>query len=87
MYRVIVINFASIFIKGFSWIGCKKSDANIYGCCIGQNISGNKNFVSIANVWNEGDALPMAEKHFQKYNRSATLKEMKGTKTIFNCID
>ena len=61
--RYLVILLLSCFLL----IGCKKSDANIYGCCIGQNISGNKNFVFIANVWNEGDALPMAEKHFQKF--------------------
>ena len=81
--RYLVILLLSCFLL----IGCKKSDANIYGCCVGQNITGNKNFVSITNVWNEGDALPLAEKHCQKYNRSATLKEMKGTKAIFYCID
>jgi hypothetical protein len=42
---------------------CAKSDANIYGTLIGQRIVGNKNYVTISNVWNEMDALPLAEQH------------------------
>ena len=42
---------------------CAKSDANIYGTLIGQRIVGNKNYVTISNVWNEMDALSLAKQH------------------------
>ena len=63
------------------------TDANIYGCCIGQNIVGNKNYVTISNVWNEMDALPLAEKHCSTHSRSAKFSKMEGNRAIFDCVD
>lgn len=66
---------------------CAQSDANIYGCCIGQKIVGNKNYVTISNVWNEMDALPLAEQHCSKYGRSARFNKIESQRAIFDCID
>jgi hypothetical protein len=41
--------------------GCVRGDANIYGGLNGQRIVGNETYVTITNVWNEMDALPLAE--------------------------
>ena len=65
---------------------CATGDANIYGCCVGQNIVGNKNYVTISNVWNEMDALPLAEKHCSKYKRSAKFSKMEKNRAIFDCV-
>jgi len=66
---------------------CATGKKNIYGCCIGQGVNGNKNYVSVSNVWNEADALPLAEEHCAKYGRSATYKEMKNYRAIFDCVE
>lgn len=68
-------------------VGCAGNENNIYGCCIGQKVVGNKNYVTIWNVYNEMDALPLAEKHCSKFNRSASYKDMKSSRAIFECVD
>ena len=50
-------------------------------------VVGNKNYVTVSNVWNEMDALPLAEKHCAKFNRSAAFKDMKSARAIFDCVD
>ena len=67
--------------------GCAGNDGNIYGCCVGQKVVGNKNYVTVWNVWNEMDALPLAEKHCAKYNRSASFKTIESVRVIFDCVD
>ena len=66
---------------------CATSDANIYGSLFGQRVVGNKNYVTISNVWNEMDALPLAEKHCSAYGRSARFEQMEGHRAVFDCID
>ena len=66
---------------------CAKSDANIYGTLIGQRIVGNKNYVTISNVWNEMDALPLVEQHCSKFDRTAKFSKMQGHRAIFDCVD
>ena len=73
-------------LSGFL-VGCAGNENNIYGCCIGQTVVGNKNYVTVSNVWNEMDALPFAEKHCAKFNRSAAFKDMKSARAIFDCVD
>lgn len=65
--------------------GCA-SDANIYGCCIGQDIVGNEAYVTISNVYNEMDALPLAEKHCAKYGKVARFNKMESMRAIFDCV-
>jgi hypothetical protein len=67
--------------------GCAGNEGNIYGCCVGQKIVGNKNYVTVWNVYNEMDALPLAEKHCSKYERSASFKSMESVRAIFDCVD
>ena len=69
-----------------SLMGCQKSE-NIYGCCVGQKVVGNKNYVTVSNVYNEMDALPLAESHCAKFERSAKYKTMKGVRAIFDCVE
>jgi len=66
---------------------CAKSERNIYGGLVGQGVVGNKNYVTISNVWNEMDALPLAEKHCAVYGRSAKFNKMEGHRSIFDCVD
>lgn len=72
-------------IVAFMLCGCA-SDANIYGCCFGQDIVGNEAYVTISNVWNEMDALPLAEKHCSKYSKVARFNKMEGARAIFDCV-
>lgn len=62
------------------------TDANIYGSPFGQKIVGNKNYVSISNVWNEMDALPTAEKHCALYNKSADFDKMVRYRAVYKCV-
>lgn len=70
--------------------GCQSStdpqNANVYGSAFGQRVVGNKNTVMISNVWNEMDAFPIAERHCQKYGRSARLSYSQGYRAAFDCI-
>jgi hypothetical protein len=70
-----------------SMAGCAKDQNNIYGCCLGQGVVGNKNYVTVSNVWNEMDALPLAEKHCSQYGRSAKFQKMLGPRAVFDCVD
>jgi len=82
------MRWAIILIGVLLTVGaCATSDANIYGSFIGQRVVGNKNYVTISNVWNEMDALPLAEQHCSKYGRSALFKKMEGQRAIFDCVD
>lgn len=80
-------NITSTVFCGFLLTGCMQADANIYGCCIGQKVVGNKNYVTVWNVWNEMGALPLAEAHCEEHKRSAKFDKMEGVRAIFECID
>jgi len=67
--------------------GCSnRGDVNIYGGLQGQNIVGNEAYVTISNVWNEMDALPLAEQHCGKYGKIARFKTFGGSRAIFDCV-
>ena len=76
-----------IIILIFGFLTACSSSNNIYGCCVGQNVVGNKNYVTVSNVWNEMGALPLAEKHCSQYKRSAKFQKMEGYRAIFDCVD
>lgn len=77
-----------LLLIGLSLGGCfgAGSDANVYGSLNGQRVVGNEAYVTVSNVWNEMDALPLAEKHCGQFNRLARFTHMEGTKAIFDCI-
>jgi len=66
---------------------CATSDANIFEGWFDQNVVGNKNYVTITNVWNEMEALPLAEKHCSKHGRSARFNKMVDDRAVFDCLD
>jgi hypothetical protein len=70
--------------------GCASSladnDANIYHSLNGQRILGNENSVIVSNMWNEMDALPLADQHCKKYGKSARSRSVTGIKAAFDCI-
>jgi hypothetical protein len=67
--------------------GCGNSDANIYPIGIfGQDVVGNAAYVTVSNVWNEMDALPLADHHCAQYGKVARLNRMQGYRAIFDCV-
>ncbi len=62
------------------------SDANIYGSLFGQRVVGNAAYVTVSNVWNEMDALPLAERHCQTHGRVARFKGMEPYRAVFDCV-
>lgn len=76
-----------IALLGIGLAGCAaKSDANIYGSLVGQRVVGNEMYVTVTNVWNEIDALPLAEKHCAQYGKSARYVQSPPVKPVFNCV-
>jgi putative hemolysin len=65
---------------------CQTDDANIYGSLNGQRIVGNEAYVTITNVWNEMDALPLAQKHCGQFGKVAKYTRREGSNSIFDCV-
>jgi len=67
-------------------LGCS-SDAHIYRLGLfGQNVVGDEAYVTVSNVWNEMDGLPLAEKHCKQYGRVARFTHMEGYRAIYDCV-
>lgn len=78
-----------LLMGGFSVLsGCATAptDANIYNSPVGQRVVGNEVYVTVTNVWNEMDALPLAEKHCAQYGKAARYARKEGAKAIFDCV-
>ena len=52
-----------------------------------RRVIGNGAYVSIFNVPNEKDATPFADRHCQRYGKSARLREMTGDRAVFECVN
>lgn len=50
------------------------------------NVSGNAVSVIVSNVWNQADALPLAEAHCQKYGKSAQFRAIDNHHASFDCV-
>jgi hypothetical protein len=61
-------------------------DAHIYPGFFGQRVVGNETYVTVSNVWNEMDALPLADKHCRQYDKSARFTHMEGQRAIYDCV-
>ena len=61
------------------------TDANIYNSPNGQKVVGNDQYVTVSNVWNEMDGLPLAETHCRQYNKSARFNRMEPYRAIYDC--
>lgn len=66
--------------------GCSTGPNNIYGCCVGQDVVGNSTYVTVSNVYNEMDALPLAEKHCSQFKKTARFSRMEQYRAIFDCV-
>jgi putative hemolysin len=75
-------------LSGLAMEGCaeRRDDANIYGSLVGQRVVGNEMYVTVTNVWNEIDALPLAERHCAKYGKAARYVPREPGKAVFNCV-
>lgn len=58
------------------------NDANIYNSLNGQKVVGNDQYVT---VWNEMDALPLAESHCKQFGKSARFNRMEPMRAVFDC--
>ena len=69
-----------------------------FGCCANQIVAGNNTYVSIAYIWSEREALPLAKKYCSKYGKRAKFDRMvvlhrdrimmtKDYRARFNCIN
>ena len=47
-----------------------------YVCCANQMVAGDNTYVSIAYVWSEEEALPLAEKYCSKYGKRTKFNRM-----------
>ena len=74
---------ATMALAGCSFAG---NDAHIYPCCFGQNVVGNETYVSVSNVYNEMDALPLADSHCAKYDKVARFNHMERIRAVFDCV-
>jgi hypothetical protein len=65
----------------------ERGSANIYPFDLfGQRIVGNEAYVTISNVWNEMDALPLAERHCGKFGKVPRFKAFGGARAVFDCV-
>ena len=62
------------------------NDANIYSSLNGQKVVGNDQYVTVSNVWNEMDALPLAEAHCKQFDKSARFARTEPYRAIFDCV-
>lgn len=75
-----------ILLAALPLAGCLTDDANIYGSLNGQRVVGNETYVTISNVWNDMDALPLADKHCGQFGRAAHFSHREGYEAIFDCV-
>jgi hypothetical protein len=62
------------------------NDANIYHSLNGQRVVGNDQYVTVSNVWNEMDGLPLADSHCKQFGKSARFSHMEPYRAIYNCL-
>jgi len=76
----------SLLVFGILASGGCASNANIYHGLVGQRVVGNDSYVTVSNVWNEMDALPLADQHCAQYGKSARFTHMEGYRAIYDCV-
>ena len=66
--------------------GCVgNEDAHIYPGLFGQNVVGNAAYVTVSNVYNDMDALPLADRHCGRFGKVARFNHMEGPRAVFDC--
>lgn len=83
--RFVVMSVACLMAGGCA--GSLTGDsAHIYPGLFGQNVAGNEAYVTVSNVYNEIDALPLADAHCAKYGRVARFNHMERVRAVFDCV-
>ena len=82
---------STIVLVSLVLAGCVGSlagnDAHIYPLGLfGQNVVGNETYVTVSNVYNEMDALPLADAHCAKFGKSARFNHMERIRAIFDRV-
>lgn len=81
---------ATILVLPIALAGCVTSyagnDANVYHSPFGQRVSGNAAYVTVSNVFNEMDGLPLADKHCAQYGKVARFSRMEPYRAIYDCV-
>ena len=65
--------------------GCAGEQAHIYPGLFGQNVVGNAAYVTVSNVYNDMDALPLADRHCGRFGKVARFNHMEGPRAVFDC--
>jgi hypothetical protein len=80
----------SVALLSVALAGCADSlagnEAHIYPGFFGHNVVGNETYVTVSNVYNEMDALPLADTHCAKYSRVAKFTHMERIRAVFDCV-
>ena len=85
-HRYLCLGLAVVSLSGCAG-SLAGNDAHIYPLGLfGQNVVGNETYVTVSNVYNEMDALPLAEAHCAKFGKSARFNHMERIRAIFDCV-
>lgn len=80
------VHVMRFFVLIVALAGCATSENKIYPGFFGQNVVGNSAYVTISNVWNEMDALPLADRHCGQFQKVARFTRMEGYRAIYDCV-
>ena len=92
MIKNIVSKFLVIF--AIFICGCASSDPSlvsgrgqVYSAGLfGQTVSGDESKVSVWNIWNAKDGLPLAEQHCQQYGKGVSIISHSGITGYYECV-
>ncbi len=83
----LAISLTFVLLAGCSVPQPGEGHANIYPIGVfGQRIVGNDAYVTVSNVWNEMDAMPLADRHCRQYGKSARFTHMIGARAVYDCV-
>ena len=83
--RLVMLAMGCLLLSGCAG-SLAGNDAHIYPGLFGQNVAGNETYVTVSNVYNEIDALPLAEAHCAKFGKVARFNHMEPIRAIFDCV-
>jgi hypothetical protein len=84
--KICFVMLAAVLLSGCAGGSLAGNDAHIYPGFFGQNVVGNETYVTVSNVYNEMDALPLAERHCAKFGKAARFNHMERIRAIFDCV-
>ena len=80
---LLAILLSSCANKNAKLVGSK---SNIYtGGIVGQTVKGDSSSVSVWNIWNANDGVPVAQQHCKKYNKKVVSMSFSGITGYYKC--